>query len=318
MTVLAYQYVPSFADHILFFEGLKDFCLARGWTIDDWRTNVEWKHDGEEYTWVGGAEAFLKLHSDGYGSQQLNFKFRILALGTFPDWESFYYNGFTDANFPEDPGDSTNPAQEDIWSRGIKSSIHPNNIGPVWFFGNDKFIFVVYRVWETDRSLTIYDITDTYNFICFGSLELLDTTTDEGMMCCVAHSGTQGYEWNRTRSMIPFSFNMAKTLYLWGNPIDLIRSDMHDPDRNNLITYVNYTPLLVTRYSYNDRFLRKTFVYGSDVSIPAYKPIGKVPFYRTNVYGLEPGEMIEIDGKKFLCFPNGGRNYNAGCAIRIE
>ena len=93
MAVLNYELHEKLADHHAMLSALKDFAVAQGWTNVFFNQNATWAHQGGGvYAFDPGAESFLILHSTGYGSQDLQYRFHGGALGTIAthEWLSMY------------------------------------------------------------------------------------------------------------------------------------------------------------------------------------------------------------------------------------
>jgi len=320
MAILTMQYVPSYASDQDFLEGFRDFALARGWTIDDYQRDVVWQWTGSQYEWQPGNESYLKLHSAGFGFQQLNYKIRLQdTSGAHDDYEHINVHGHTDATFPDNPAVSTHPADYQYWDYGNVNSIHPTNIGPVWFFGNNYFLMAMVRcTCSVDDSRTDPRIQEAFfSPICIGTIELFDITTTEGMFNHVVQ-GTYSYEWNYVVPRLPFDMHLQYYFYHFGQRVQTMRVDCRDP-RHGYSDFLDYSRLMDEHPSKPERYIYQPTIYLYNPGVPAYVPLGKAPIFRCSSWGLEPGEIIDKGSSRFIVFPNGYRlfGYYGGMAVQI-
>ena len=110
MALLNFQFQDALTGIHDYLEKLKDFAQAQGWTVDNFIQNTQWAFDTVDYQFISGTESFLQLSSNGYGSQNLVFRFRAENTGAVGDHEWLQMGAHKATTF--DHSNSTHPDRD--------------------------------------------------------------------------------------------------------------------------------------------------------------------------------------------------------------
>lgn len=144
--VLNYEMHENLASCRDFFQKLKLFAVAQGWTLKREEISRQWASiGGGLYGFVSGTQDYMELFSSGHGSQYLNYRF-LCRNDSETDAQDFLIRGHRYDTYKTIV--STHPvdinAAESAWNDisrySGRHSIKKENIPVVWLFGNNKFI----------------------------------------------------------------------------------------------------------------------------------------------------------------------------------
>lgn len=316
MTVLNYEFHENLADHHELLEKLKDFAVSEGWTATVFQQNVEWANlGGGTYGWDTGSETFLMLNSTGYGSQDLQFRFRGEADGGEPthEWIQCYgYVGSTSL----DTSVATHPVQQTTigtrWSLSGSTSFPSQTIPKTWLFGNDKFLLVVCQV----DNLFV-------KTLAFGSVELFDSSETEGNLFLHQDSSlpeTAGNYWFNYNTLVVFDTATDDFLLFDGSKDDCRTSFTFNASNNHVNgAFYSYGQAVNRNNSVSARRpMYKQDYFALDSGDGRWVHLGKAWVYRIDTEGLEIGERVKYGSEEFLCFANGRVNERfKGFAVQI-
>lgn len=305
MTILSYVEHEELATHHVALEKLKDFALARGWTVLDWQTNVRWAWSGSQYDFIAGSESFLMLQSAGYGAQTLHFRLRGEAAGTDPNHEWVQLGSQPAGSTSINHASSDHPVQQSAWNLYRYNSFKPVSIPKMWIFGNDKFLMAVTQM----NSIWC-------NILAFGTVELFDTADDEGQFCGYGQAGSS-MQWYEYSEVDPFLNKSGLVYYDGAAKIgSTLMHSMASPF-DGFFAYMDCT--LENAFS-EVRPEFQGLVYVRHNSDSLWRILGTFPVYRVDVRGYQMGEIATYGSKKFVCFPscklNDADRYY-GLAVRI-
>jgi hypothetical protein len=120
--------------------GLRAFAIAQGWTSESYLTNVKWL-TGSGYVASGGYLDFLQLFSNGYGNQQLRYRFEAYPdQGSYPQVSWFFNCPTIPGNPTYNTASSTRGCYQDQWqaSRWYDWNMPNSTFPAAWFFGHGK------------------------------------------------------------------------------------------------------------------------------------------------------------------------------------
>jgi len=303
MTVLNYAIHENLATHHVVLEKLKDFVQAQGWTVHDWLTSVQWAWTGSQYDFIAGSESFLRIQSNGYGSQTLHYRFRGKQTGSDPNHEEINCGSQNAANTALDHTSNLHPVDRNKWNLFTSHSFKPTNIPKFWLFGNSKFVLLVAKmdnIWcET---------------ICFGSPELIDTSDDESMYLSYEAAGSlRWYNYNAQDCL----YFEDRVFYFDGRVETNAYFHQSGIAAPYGFAYKNVT--LLNEYS-QARPVYKPIVYVKPDVDGLWRVWGWLPLYRVWAEGLQFGEILQYGTKQFMCFPSNKLNDASryyGIAVRI-
>jgi len=313
MTVLGFEIHENLVDHHDLIDKMRAFAVTKGWTVALYQTNSVWANQGGGvYAWDPGSEDFLILTSPGFGSQDLQFRFRVEDSGAVATHEWVQINGYTGST-ALDPIFTHPLIQTTIgtpWTQANRHHSFPSQTIPkTWFFGNDKIIIVVVEVDST------FCVT-----MVFGSVNLFDTTEIEGNLYMPRGSSSSVNHWFNHNTLVSFDFSVS----------DLVFYDAEGKVNSGTNFSFNTSGLSTnTRFgSLGDCVLRNAFseirpmfkqtIYTQRNSDSRYLPLGDPWVFRLDTEGLGIGEKICLGTKEFLAFPNGRVNERfKGFAVQI-
>ncbi len=266
---------------------LKDFCVAQGWTLDDYQTSVDWNVGG----FVAGSDDILFVSSNGFGSQNLFFRMKTTEDAD-PDNTFVEIGGHL--NNTIDTGSGTHPVENGNWNTSTIQGSFPDSIPAAWFFGNDKFICVVTK------------LDSTYvEYFTFGSIELVDTSETEGNFIGVSRTSS-AQEWFDKTANNPFD-NSSNTVFY--NGAQKSSSDagwnFHMLENNQFSNqkFFSYGALILQNDYSEIRPITKQIMYVEDSVDSQWFELGDSWVYRMKNNGLSIGETVKYGVEEYLVFP---------------
>lgn len=315
MTVLAETIKTNLATHHTFLLELKNFAQAQGWTVTDFRTNVQWALSGPTYDFLAGSESFLELDSTGHGSQALKFRFRTEAAGTDANNEWLQMGAFKSGESGFDVNSATHPVERvsngnSNWNPHRYTGLKPTSIPRVFYYGNNKFIFCA------------IELTSTFlEFLSFGSIELDDTADDEGNWAGYINTSTSGREWYNQVQSTPLDERGDNILYDGGakgfnDSAFNVQFTQGQPHTTLTGDWFRYGTIIHQNGYSNVRALQKPGVFIKHNSDAKWRFLGNIPVYRINSSNIAIGEEITYGAQKFRVFPQGKSIWTQGQAVR--
>lgn len=310
-----YANVTSNKDILLKFKEFAEHASI-GWTITDYRTNVQWGDiGGGVYGWVSGSEDYLQITSAGYGAQELNFRFQTLEDAG--DSQNTYIE--TACRRPgESALDTTSSARPTDYSYDERSggmsginriSLKDGTMNKLYLFGNSKILIAVVDI---DGSLA--------QVFFFGSIEVFDATEiqcnyggiafDAKWYDYVASSANHRVEFNEVDNTILKDGNWNAQKNYRGLSVAFGYTDVVNADALKYAGYSN----VINRNNYSGkRVIVKPIVYIFSSSV--WRPYGTLPIYPIEFTGLTIGQNLIYGTDEYLCFPNCGITRKYGFAI---
>lgn len=323
MSLLNYQVHYNPTSHKDVLSKFRAFALARGWTIDKYETSKDWLWDGGKYDWLAGTSDFLQIYSNGYGSQDLIFRFHFEGTGVDGQSEWCYLGGIDPSNRTPNDQSSQKPYLQDtfIGTYGYCEGLPSGSHVALWLFGNDKHLIMVDQV-SADIVLMFF----------VGTFELFQESMSTVAMARFTQwsiSKAKWYEakvndnyfvspWDKYHTTEASSYR----IFWWdGNKTGgaRVRPNVHFTNSDGFGTNVfNSLSRGVRSNSFTGkRVLFKPTYFGQRYADDVWMPIGTLPFYRIESAGLQIGENVKYGSEEYLVFPNTFPSRKYGTAFRI-
>lgn len=326
MSLLNYQVHYNPTSHKDVLSKFKAFALARGWAIDKYETSKDWLWDSgnSKYDWLAGNSDFLQIYSNGYGSQNLVFRFHWEGTGADAQSEWCYVTGVDPNERTPDDQSSTKPYLQDGYTgtytnrEGLPSGSHI----ALWLFGNDKFLIAVDQV-SADIVLMWYT----------GTFELFHESMSTVALACVTQWNLPMRPWYEAKTYAQYFTspwdNWHTTIaaqyrkYWWdGNKVggERFRPNIAFTYQDNLRTGLAFNSLSRVVRANNftgKRVLLKPVYFGKRHADDLWMPVGTLPVYRIESAGLQIGENVKYGSEEYLVFPNTFPSRKYGTAFRI-
>lgn len=320
---------------------LATFANARGWTVE-LQAGRAWTEIGSTgvYEWsVDSNEDFLEIQSNGYGSQDLIYRFRRVYIDSTED--TLWYKAI-EPGTSYSTGDSLHPCMQDAWNDGAGYQTNffkmscPNITTPdVWFVGNDKFIAVHWKVAATyvpAFALGTIDLipefqdTDELNFFWPGQ-NFRDIVADRNWADAVTYPlywwSPYGYQcFLSTYGGIPWFYHNGA-----GGSYDTVMKNnvryhqaAYDDDPGDPVGGKIYFNVLHHCAVYNSFSQKRTLVRQTNYLQQGggtFVAIGHTPVYFINFEGLAPGDIINFSSEDYICFPAFFTNNVYGVAYKV-
>lgn len=315
--VLSYEIHENLASCRDFFQKLKLFAVAQGWTLKREEISKQWASiGGGKYGFISGIQDYMELFSTGYGSQYLNFRF-FLGNESASDAQSFYIRGHRYDTYKTNV--STHPVDinttESTWSDIARNagyhSIKKSNIPAIWFFGNNKFI-----CWVMQCSYTYI----VYGF--FGSPNI--SYASESNLAC--HSKCYGTAGSWTNGNLLSIFDQGLDVGMLINNIttyqlDHVRYNFYISNDGVTITNNAFYPmshLLKKNAVSSIRPIAPHLFYIKNADLTRWYCPGNLWIGRIVFDGLSIGQKLKYGSEEYLVFPITTLSHYYGNAFRIN
>lgn len=315
--VLNYEIHENLASCRDFFQKLKLFAVAQGWTLKREEIDKQWASiGGGQYGFVTGTQDYMELFSVGHGSQYLNFRF-YLRNESATDAQAFYVRGHrydtyktSVSTHPVDIN-ATESAWNDIYRYSGYHSLKRTNIPAVWFFGNSKFI-----CW-------VMQCTYTY-FVSgfFGSPNLFYES--ETYLACVSRAYDSEVPW--TYFTLESVFDSGLDVGLLINNIttlclDHVRHNFSIANDGIRITNNCFYPMshvMKKNAVSNVRPIAPHLIYIKNSDLTRWYCPGNLWIGRIVFDGLSAGQKLKYGSEEYLVFPVTSLSNYYGNAFRIN
>lgn len=328
MSLLNYQVHYNPTSHKDVLSKFRAFALAQGWTIDKYETSKDWLWDGAKYDWLAGNTDFLQIYSNGYGSQDLIFRFHFEGTGVDGQSEGSYITGINPNERTPDDQISTKPYLQDEYmgSRNVNTNtLPPGAHVALWLFGNDKHLIAVDQV---SASIVIMWFVGTFELFNPGM-----ATVAFCRATFIYTSGATVWKWYQAESypnqyVSPWDTYSSSASYsyyhqywwdgAWQNG-ERIKPNIsfNGSDAVQLHVFNSLSRAVRANTFTGKRVLIKPTYFGKRVSDDVWMPIGTLPFYRIESSGLQIGESVTYGSEEYLVFPNTFPSRKYGQAFRI-
>ena len=330
-SILAMENHKDVADDQELLDLLRQFLLAQGWTIVRHEENSAW---GNVPPWgfVSGDQNFLEVYSNGYGNQDLHFRFLShgsLAYGRtfegnlgFGDTSLNTSNSFHPVYYFKNPVDSvwhlrpfSNNPNYDAIDCFISNEIMPN----VWFFGyQQKYCCVVIQL--DDQKV---------HYFHFGTHKMEDETQDFGAFCC----GREITDWRTQVVDTSFDQEYWRTFSEYinkngrsgasGNLQNTCMNEGGGQAHAEILQSYNFncfpSVFSVKNLDFGLRPIVSSYQYARDPRDGLWFYYGKTFYYRLSVVDYRIGEIFYIGNEKYISFPNFQVDLSrVGVCFRIE
>jgi hypothetical protein len=330
--ILAYQKIVNVNGAQDLLSNLRTFAIAQGWTSEEYLTGRYWVN-GVGYT-TGGSDYidFLQLFSNGYGNQQLRYRFEGYSdQGSEPTVSWFNTCPTIPGNPTYTVASATRGIFQNQWQDGRWYDWNmPNSVFPAaWFFGLGKRFLLWFA-----------QITSEW-IICggIGTIELLpefQSRVDDWQMYfagCYSATFPTSYWYNidgyasRWNQISQPATNTAGWKQMYSPAAQYSRSVWTDRVRSNL--YMDGTPNLggyfgrlhnVVRYnSFTNKHvgIMPTWFY-RDFDSGQWHVIGTYPAIIINNTGFGFGETLLFGTDEYLVFPSTRLQDDQAIAFRIS
>ena len=323
---------------------LATFATAQGWTVE-LQTNKDWTDTGGGvYGWTAGTHDFLELVSNGYGNQDLQFRFYREYIDASEDF--LEYTAI-------DPGagaydtSSTLPQLQDYWNDtspyqgSWRRMSCPNTTTPdVWFVGNDKFIAVHWKTAATHVQSFAFgtiellpELQDRNDLQFFWCGQKWDTSSQANRLWSEADDPDNTLDWFNcfgyqlfvvTYSGIKwFHYKGVATAFNTTAKQNLrYHTAVYDDDPGDpvgaMVDFNIYKDCCVYNSFTQKRVLMKpTMFIKNPNNDGTFITMGHQPAYYLNVDGLVPGDILEMGNEEYICFPAFLTNNVYGVAYRV-
>lgn len=310
--VLNYEIHENLASCRDFFQKLKLFSIAQGWTLKREEISKQWASiGGGQYGFVAGTQDYMELFSVGHGRQYLNFRF-LCRNDSATDAQDFWIRGHrydtykTTVSTPPVDINAAESAWNDIGKYSGFHSIKKSNIPALWLFGNSKFI-----CWVMQCSSTYL----VYGY--FGSPNLF--YADETNMAFLSRAYPNTGSWLNLNLYSVFDQGLDVGMLV-----------------NNITTYnLNHV-----RYNYTSDWTNSCFYPMSHLmkknAVSNVRPIAPHLFYVKNADltrwycpgtlwigklvfdGLSIGQKLKYGSEEYIVFPITTLSHYYGNAFRIN
>lgn len=314
--VLSYEIHENLASCRDFFQKLKLFAVACGWTLKREELLKQWASiGGGQYGFITGIQDYMELFSVGHGSQYLNFRI-YLGNESATDAQNFWVRGHRYDTYKTNS--STHPvdtnATEDAWNRGSDNSgyhsIKKANIPAVWLFGNDKFICWVMQC-SVDYFVSGY----------FGSPNLF-SSSENYLATASRSSATSSNTWIGLNLDSVFDSGLiAGTLVnnITTTGLNHIRHGFSIND-GNTISNDSFYPMshLVKKNAVSSiRPIAPHIFYAKNPDLTRWYCPGNLWIGRIVFAGFTPGQKVEYGSEQYLVFPVKKLSDYYGNAFRV-
>jgi len=285
---------------------LRQFAIARGWTVDYWQPSSMWDVSSP-FGWKAGTETNLQLHSPGYGNQEMHYRWRS-APGADPAADQCYHYGVYPADRYHDLI-TTHPISQNTYYPATSytnwTSVPPATFDSMYLYGNDKFISMTLKV----TSMSVITFT-------MGTIDLFKSWENysNGLAFLFANNyvwtGNSNYKWYNIDSFpgnwyMPFCASSYRcyfedTLSAVANnytPTPLTGIGAELGAFNRMVDFLWFNTFTDKRLAFRPTlFIR-------DPSSLVYYPCGLAPFAYVNGTNLSFGETVNFGTDEFKCYP---------------
>jgi hypothetical protein len=323
----AYQKLTSVSGGDGILSAINTFAVAQGWTATYYQTNKSWDDEAVPgyYDWgtEGTLEDHLELYSDGYGSQDLRFRFRnIIQSGT----ENRIQMRAIDPAYPSlDHTTSTYPTDQHDWTYTASYSyisVPAGSFPEMALVGNDKVIMVFLFV----NSFTSY-------MFAFGSYELIPEFQDTDQLQMHFHpsnivaSGSWENLSDPDYTYLDYWYSCFYQLdrHTWwedarseaseGNFKLSARVNKEDTWAEN---WSDWSALCCINSFSGFRTFVSMGAFGKDSDAGTWNHVGHLPTYIIPWAGLEWGELITRGDDSYIVFPMFYVTQDFGVAIKVS
>lgn len=297
---------------------LRTFALAQGWSVGYWHQNSIWSSDGDgTYSFAhAGSEDNLELRSNGYGLQNLVYRFRKSNNDALADWINMSMIDPNNDTINDTLSTAPYLQNRENWTSQVYCSMPASSFPEMCLIGNDKVIYVHNR----------------YNSIfCpswgFGTPELIPeegAVEDEFNWYWIQN--LTGTDWDQITSPAlaaswfgPFS-NFTRNYYMNG------QSNLYEESFTTM--FPNYLENWTDKWSQRQHLIMPNGFsgYRNIVSVPwfrenmstgVFRCMGHSPIYYIPWAGLTWGELITRGSESYIVFPHLWTTSLYGVAWRV-
>ena len=325
----SYQYHSNVVGANDFLNKLRVFAVANGWTQQYYSPEGIWEDQGGGYyDWTdyqGDDQDHLGLYSNGYGGQDLCFRFSSGNWSQYPAYDIVDVNCQKPLYSTLDHASSVYPDYNHItyiWNSinyGYCFTTPPGTFPGVWFFGNKYFIGVELQLSS--------EVVATFMFGTFQQLPEVTSLYPNELNIfhpCYYSFKSQYTQWDDSNSKVAGTGYMGYA----NTPVILIDgsgkySNCYKPNMSSWLNakctgiFNKYTNCDCINNFSNRRMLIKPNMFLYQSSIDVWYPAGSLPVYYLKTEGLEIAEVLRFGGEEYMCFPNTKKSFSYGHAWRI-
>jgi hypothetical protein len=317
-TVYSYQKYTNVVGGKDVLSKLRTFAVAQGWTSEYYHTSVEWASDGDGTYSFGHVsdEDHCSLYSDGYGNQDLRYRFKVANYDAQSDRINCYG---IDPNYPNvDDTISTEPHLQNDW---IATADYPWMSVPASTFpemilvGNDKFI-----------SVSMLVSTVLVLHFAIGTIELIpEEQSDTEYHYCWPTQSDSGGQWYNLTAANGYWFSPLYVDSLWldgartsggTNHAYMLRFSSAGTAYTRNWTRLDEVVALNSFSGY--RTLVSNPCFRRNTSTGVWRMIGHTPNYFLKWSGLAFGDIITRGSEEYIVVPTLFTNSPTGCAFLVS